>query len=237
MQSDKALEPVLPSDIDDESVVHLALVLAHRLRGLVASIEGFTDLLVDTLNTTEQRDLAFKIMEGASRIESVLADLQLYGESLEPVMLPVRVDELLRDLLVPLADEDRSRIELDAEPGSGARMLLADPFLLRQALLVLIQNALDATRHEGGIRVISSASDDGVDFHISNDGFIDLDDAEESVFIPFYTTKAHNLGVGLSIARRIVRMHEGTLALTRNDADDGTCFTLTLPAPISDDAR
>lgn len=222
----------LPDDLDrDESIAHLSVVLAHRLRGLVAGIEGFTDLLSDTLVEQEQRELAMKIMEGTARIESVLADLQLYGESLTPVMLPVRVDEVVRDVLVPLDDDDRERVVLEVTDEAASRMMLADPFLLRQVILILLQNALEADRARTAVRLTVNVREVGVEFEIWNDGYIDVEDAADVIFAPFYTTKAHNLGVGLSIARRIARLHDAHVELTQNDRTGGTCFAFAIPEP------
>lgn len=226
---DSAPDSAAVSDgISEEVLIDLAQVLAHRLRGLVASIEGFTDLLTDTLFTREQRELALRILEGATRIERILADLQRYGQPIDPVMLPLFVEDVTADLLAPLSDEDRERVTLQVD---GSVPLLADPYLLRQALLVLVQNALDATRHRGAVRITAGADLAGqeVVFAVWNDGHIDLPDAEERVFAPFFTTKAHNLGVGLPMAQRIARLHGGRVRLAHNDPVAGTCFTLTLP--------
>ena len=49
---------------------------------------------------------------------------------------------------------------------------------------------------------------------------------QEEIFVPFFTTKQEGTGIGLSLSRQIMRLHNGTLALTRSD-DKGTVFTLT----------
>jgi signal transduction histidine kinase len=235
MRPDHTRFTALPDDLDrDASIAHLALVLAHRLRGLVAGIEGFTDLLSDTLMDEEQRELAMKIMEGTARIESVLADLQLYGEFIDPVMLPVRVDEVVRDLLVPLSDEDRGRVRIEMVDDAARSMMSADPFLLRQLLLILLQNALEAGRAPAAVRLAIAARSAAVRFEVWNEGLIETDDAATAVFAPFYTTKAHNLGVGLSIAQRIARLHEARVELVCNDREEGTCFAFSLSDPGDD---
>ena len=217
---------------DPNAMAQLAQVLAHRLRGLVAGIEGFTDLLTDSLETPDQRDLALKILEGTARIESVLADLQLYGETLQPIMLPVRVDELLSELLAPLSDAEQARVAVRIAPDAADHMLEADPFLIRQALLILIRNALEATARAGLVEVNArSTPDGGAELSLRNDGLIAVDEPERVVFEPFFTTKAQNLGVGLTIARRIVRLHGGSLDLTDNSVENGVRFTLVLPPP------
>lgn len=221
--------------IDGGPLTHLAQVLAHRLRSLVAGIEGYTDLLVDTLDSADQRELAMKILEGTTRIEGILADLQLYGASREPALLPLKWKDVMRDLLAPLAQNDAERISIIMDRETADLGLKADPFLLRQALLVLLQNALEATPDKSSVLVESIRLGEQVCIHVRNGGTIDIEAAEEAVFVPFYTTKAHNLGVGLTMARRIAELHDGTLELTSNSLRDGTCFTLSLPQPDETD--
>ncbi|WP_228350563.1 sensor histidine kinase [Rhodocaloribacter litoris] len=217
--------------VDEEaSLGHLALVLAHRLRGLVAGIEGYTDLLIDSLPTREQRDLAFRILESTVRIERILADLQRYSEPVEPVFSRVGLRDVLENLLAAVDEADLERIRFEVPP-HGHLFFMADPVLLRQALLVLLQNALDATRSGGDVRfrVIPDPPNEVIRFEVHNDGRIDEEEAESKVFMPFFTTKAHNLGVGLCIGRRIAEAHGGRLELAANGAESGICFVLTLP--------
>lgn len=230
-KADAPVPASIQNDYDPEALAQLAQVLAHRLRGLVAGIEGYTDLLADSLMSRDQRELALKIMEGAARIESVLADLQLYGETVKPVMLPVQVEELVSALLAPISDEDRERIEIQVDASEGRRMLKADPYLVRQALLVLVQNALEATNRAGTARIEVTSADipNHIQISVWNDGVIGVENAEHAVFVPFYTTKTHNLGVGLSIARRIAQLHNGSVDLTVNSVEDGVRFSLLLP--------
>jgi len=213
----------------EQALQDLAQILAHRIRGLVASIEGYTDLLTDTLVTREQRELALRIFEGASRIEKVLSDLQRYAKPLEPVMLPLRISDVMDDLLIHIEEVDRNRVII-VVPEENQRFMTADPILLRQALLVLLQNALDATRHGGTVTINVSFQDEDnqILFAVKNDGFIALADPEQ-VFLPFNSTKAQNLGVGLPIAARITQMHGGSLQLTTNSEKEGICFSISMP--------
>jgi len=214
----------------DESLTHLAQVLAHRIRGLVTGIEGYTDLLIDSLAMREQRDLALRILESAMRIERVLADLQRYGREIAPVVRSLPVSAVLDALVAALEDDDLERIGFDVKEDADVQ-LRADPLLLRQALLILVQNAIDATRQGGAILFSTEGDHANQSFHfvIQNDGVIPFEDAATKVFSPFFTTKAHNLGVGLTLARRIARAHGGTLRLSANDPETGVRFVLTLP--------
>lgn len=214
--------------IPEGVLTEFAQVLAHRLRSLLASIEGFTDLLADTLHGREQRELALRILEGTSRIETVLSDLQQYGEPVVPVVLPAEVRTLVEGLWRGLEERSRERvtIEMDEE---AETVIEVDAQLLQQAVWVLLQNALEATRREGGVRLSVRPLEGHIEFAVWNDGHIEVEDAEDRIFAPFFTTKAQNLGVGLPIARRIVEAHGGTLRLAGNDAVGGTLFLLRIP--------
>ena len=62
---------------DDERLGDFAQVLTHRIRNLLAGIEGFTDLLTDTLGSREQRELALRILESTARIAQRCAAFDL----------------------------------------------------------------------------------------------------------------------------------------------------------------
>ena len=62
-------------------------------------------------------------------------------------------------------------------------------------------------------------------FEVANDGAPITPEAQEQIFIPFFTTKRDGSGIGLSLSRQIMRMHGGTLRLTRSDSE-ATVFTL-----------
>ncbi len=205
----------------------MALIVAHRIRGLVTTIEGFTDLLADTLASREQRELALRIFESAARIESVLADLQMFARPVQAAAVGTTVEALLVDLHAAVDEDLAGRLEVQS--GGGDVRLLADRMLIRQALLVLVQNAADASSGDEAITVEWSAAEGMVHVHVRNPTALHPD-VRERAFEPFFTTKAHNLGVGLPIASRIAQSHAGSVELAYSDPEGGTCFTLTLPA-------
>lgn len=224
-----------PSD-DETGLEGLADRLSHHLLGLVSSIEGYTDLLADTLGTPEQRELTLRILEGAARIERLVANLRRYSQPVEPVMRLLEVRQLVKELAAVLPDEAWTHIDVDYEvpPAHG---LWADPVLLRQALLVLVQNGLEAVS-DSPVRLTVSYldADDATCFSVRNEGAIALDEDESRIFEPFYTTKPSHLGMGLPLARRIAESHEGTLRLESSASDESTCFTLRIPRREVDQA-
>src|SRR5690554_701155 len=131
-------------ETSDALLANLAQVLAHRLRGLITSIEGFTDLLADTLATPEQRELALRVFESTASIERILSELQWYSRPLHPMPGRRPLRTLLQELLVMLEENEAARVALDLRL-SGRYQVRADVMLLRQALFMLLKNALEAT--------------------------------------------------------------------------------------------
>jgi signal transduction histidine kinase len=207
-------------------------VLADHLGTLTSSISGYADLLVDGQSSREQREIAMNVLKASTQIDDLLADLQHYSRSLEPASRSVSGSHLARGAVYLLDPEDRARVRSRVEP-PAAREFEVDPRLLRQALLNLLQNALDATDESEDVLLRTTMSEEASEesslaFEVWNSGEICLDDPAK-LFRPFYTTRPNRLGLGLSIASHIARQHGGAVQLSANDADEGgTCFTLQL---------
>jgi signal transduction histidine kinase len=202
-------------------VARLAQVLKHRLSSLTSSIEGYTDLLADTLGSPDQRDLAFRIFESVRGIDQVLVDLDVVSSCPPPVCAPVD-PERLTDQLVAALGSDSSRLVFDLEASAPLEL---DADLMLRALLALTRNGLEASKQtvllhlhrEGGV----------VRFDVWNAG--SLSDAPDELFRLFYTTKSRHLGLGLPYARRIAQAHGGSLGVHVQGGVRGTCFRMTLP--------
>ncbi len=243
----------LPPDAppEDQPLADLAQVLAHRMRGPLTSIQCYTEMLADTAGAAAERDLVLRIFESVAALERTLADLHRYSFSIAPVPRALEARRLMEDVLTGLGDA-REHVALDVPDDV---VVQADPLLLQQALLILLENALDAARAAsepaGGrgegpavrcsvrcsVRrehAAGSAEPPGVRFEVWNAGALDLDEAR--AFSPFCTTKSSNLGIGLAMARRIASAHGGSLQLTTRGAagaDTGVTFTLLLPPPAN----
>lgn len=217
-----------------EAFADLAQIIAHRIRSLTSSIESYADLLTDAVERKEDRELVFRILEGTARIEYVLSDLLLYGKPVQPAQLPMQVDDVVRGLFSLLTEEERRLIDVEREVGEEDQVL-ADPKLVQQAMLAVVQNAIEALEEkvDGAVRIrmTRESGEEGAELVIAvaNPGAPAAEDPEEMLFRPFYTTKAQNLGLGLPMARRIAQAHDGRLDLVRHDPSTGTCFEMAFP--------
>jgi signal transduction histidine kinase len=91
-------------------------------------------------------------------------------------------------------------------------MVKTDPNLLRQILINIVKNAVEAGAKTVGLE--SEAMRDGkVLLYISNDGEMIPTEARSSIFVPFFTTKRKGNGIGLSLSRRLLAIQGGMMSL------------------------
>ena len=95
---------------------------------------------------------------------------------------------------------------------------------ITQIFINLIRNAIQAEAKNIVISAEITPSEQTV-IDITNDGHPISKESQEEIFVPFFTTKQEGTGIGLSLSRQIMRMHNGSLVLTRSDSR-GTVFTL-----------
>ena len=103
-------------------------------------------------------------------------------------------------------------------------LLYADEGQITQILINLIKNATEADA--GRIKITAEINlSEHVIINVFNDGRAISKESHEEIFVPFFTTKQEGTGIGLSLSRQIMRLHNGTLTLTQSD-ENGTIFTL-----------
>jgi signal transduction histidine kinase len=103
-------------------------------------------------------------------------------------------------------------------------LLYADEGQITQILINLVKNALQAEAKNIEISAEINQSEHII-INVANNGHPISKESQEEIFVPFFTTKEEGTGIGLSLSRQIMRLHNGSLKLTRSD-ERGTVFTL-----------
>uniref|UniRef100_UPI004047D69D sensor histidine kinase n=1 Tax=Roseivirga sp. TaxID=1964215 RepID=UPI004047D69D len=103
----------------------------------------------------------------------------------------------------------------------------ADPDLIDQVLINLLKNAMDAVKDQPTkqIQIITKSDQEGVSIEVIDNGNGIPDEILENIFVPFYTTKQGGSGIGLSISRQIMKLHNGSLNVT-SSTHQGSQFTI-----------
>jgi PAS domain S-box-containing protein len=143
------------------------------------------------------------------------------------------LNALVRDSAkVVEGDARQLGIEIQLDLASELPAVLCDGVQIEQVILNLLRNALEAVQGHsdgGGCVAITTAVSgrDAVAVSVRDNG-VGLPEPSVDVFAPFFSTKAHGLGMGLSISRSIIEAHHGQVCATRND-DGGSTFSFSLP--------
>jgi len=210
----------------------LAAGLAHEVRNPLNSASLQLTLLERRLDRGDEPTtvlpIAHVIKSEIDRLDRLVREFLAFAQPrpLEP--RPVDVADLLMGvtgLITPEADLVHVTIGVDVAPGTAA--ILGEAERLRQVLLNLTRNAIEAMSDKGGqLRLIARNAAAEVEIAVEDDGPGFGEDLP--VFDAFFTTKSQGTGLGLAIVHRIVTDHGGTIRVESRPGR--TCFTLALPA-------
>ena len=208
--------------------------IAHQVRNPLMVIGGNVLRLRKQLPADDPRQEVYETMLlEANRLERMVRNVNTYNEVFqrEPRPNSCDLDSAIKAVLAELRPQDGVRVEIRLDPHHPN--VLADPEDLRVILYHLLQNSLENTADASTpeVRISSTQSEtngDFLDLHIFNNGPAPDPDSLESLFTPFYSTKALGTGFGLPIARLAVRKNHGHLTL-RSQPEEGTTCLVTLP--------
>jgi len=165
----------------------------------------------------------------AAEVDSLKRLLQEFSDFARfpaPTLAPVQAAALLDDLRALYAREiEEGRLAI--EPIPSPIRLRADAGQLRQALVNLVKNGLEAVDGTGRVTVEAHPAGPRVQFTVTDTGPSLTAGQRAGLFTPGFTTKTHGSGLGLTIVDRIVAEHGGTIAVDSHDR--GTTFTIRLP--------
>jgi signal transduction histidine kinase len=201
--------------------------LAHHLRNDVAGARLAVQLHQRHCREIDQESLAVALRQLTLTEEHLKRFLEA-GRPQPPCRsdcdLRAIVDELVQ-LVSPACQHRKVELAVDC-PADWNTRLSADAEQLRQMLLNLVLNAIEAAGPRGRVRVELRAAGNQATVRIYDSGPGPPPHVADRLFEPFATGKPEGIGLGLTVARQIAEAHGGVLTF---QSDGGTCFCLTLP--------
>jgi signal transduction histidine kinase len=214
----------------------LALNLAHEIRNpLNAAVlqlhllgRHVGKLAVDDEVRAALHRKAQIVGDEIGRLNRLLTDFLELARPRAAVREPVHFARLVADVLDLEQGSAADRGVAVERDLPGDCLLMADPEKLKQVVINLVMNALEATKGGGTLRVRVSCDPEKVTLVVEDTGSGIEPGALPQVFDPFFTTKEAGTGLGLSIVRKIVDQHRGEVRI-QSDRGVGTNVTVTLP--------
>ena len=235
-------------DISEKTRMHAQLVESERLATIGTMAAKFGHELGNPLNgmsltiqLLEQRiarqaaSTDNQVTSMVSRLKNEIARLNLLLQDFRALSRREKYDfrrTSVQSLVTEALELESPRLnELGIQVGydcpAGLPAIAVDADKMRQVILNLANNAVDAMPGGGQLTVKALSSGDGVVLEITDTGIGISPDVD--IFEPFFTTKPHGTGIGLTIVRQIVQAHGGTISY-RSEPGKGTSFFIRLPS-------
>ncbi len=210
-------------------IAEFAASTAHEIRNPLTTVRGFLQLQKRRIQDDTAKNHFQIMIDEIDRVDSLITEyLTMAKTSLTATRLTIYLDELL-DAMIPLITAEANLRGITVNIGLiTVGTVLARPHEIKQVLLNLTKNAIDAM-DKGGVLTISSRLEAGFYvISVSDTGFgIPIQNLAH-IFDPHFTTKQTGSGMGLYVSHNIVTAHQGTLKIESSN-EKGTTFLLSLP--------
>jgi signal transduction histidine kinase len=210
----------------------MAASFVHGIRNPLGIILGSAETLRKEVPQPVQSEMIQFIGEESERINRMLTSFLEFAKPKPPVFQEVDLKDVLDRTLDWISIPARKQqVEVRREYPPEKVLIPVDPEQIREAVVNLEMNALEAMPEGGTLRIILNQKDNrDVTIRLSDTGGGIPPGAESKIFDPFFTTKERGTGLGLPIVYSVVKNHGGTVSAASNNGG-GTTFTLTLPFP------
>ncbi|MFC3038848.1 ATP-binding protein [Virgibacillus xinjiangensis] len=206
----------------------LAAGIAHEIRNPLTSLKGFLQLLQAGV---KGRDEYYKIMlEEIEKMEKITTELLFVSKPLTDHLKMEPVTEMIRDVVTLMSTQAKIKgidISHIAEE-EDASFIYCDRSQVKQVLLNLIKNSIEAMEEPGRIVVKTIKNTEEICIQVTDEGAGVPDELIHKLGEPFFTTKKGGTGLGLMITKKILERHNGKLSVKRNE-EKGSTFMISFP--------
>ena len=218
------------------AVGELSAGIAHEIRNPLSAINTATGLMkMNPKIPEEDSELLRIILEESKRLETVVSEFIQFARPQRPNFQKYSLKGIISDI-IQMYNTAEPSLTIQQKTRTDPGVFYFDPYLIRQVLVNLIKNAIEAIRKAGRRRgnivvQLNKLLANGMAYaqiRISDNGVGIPPEKMKIVFQPFFSTKESGLGMGLSISQKIIQQHDGFLTVESN-AGKGSTFKILLP--------
>ncbi len=215
----------------------MAATLAHEIKNPLGAMGTWARLLDRTFPVDDSRKSTLgKIIDALSRLNKIVSSMLIFGRQGNAVSFrTINIKELLHEFIDSMEVEvvfvSGKSIEVVKEWNDDPLFVSIEPEKIRQVLLNLVINAVQAMGEEGVLTVTCidpEQNGDYVQINVADTGSGIPETELETIFTPFHTTKENGTGLGLAIVKKMMEFHKGVISV-KSTQNSGTTFELFLP--------
>lgn len=206
-------------------------MISHEIRNPLTLISSSLQIIEAQHPEVKEFSNWDQTMDNVDFMCSLLNDLSTFNNGHVLHYSVFDLEQMLQNIAISFAislDADHSNIQFTSHIPSGIGSFTGDKIKLEEVLLNLLRNARDAVSDDGTIFLSAERNDHSIMIKCSDNGCGITEDQIPNIFIPFITYKENGTGLGLSLSRRIIEKHSGTLTVD-SSPESGTTFVITLP--------
>ncbi len=203
----------------------MAASMAHEIRNPLAGVLGALQVIdSDLADVDPNKPILQEMMVQMERMNLAVNDLLSYARPSPPRFDLTDLNGIIdRTVSIMTSQALKKNVTVDLSLDRELPRLTADRKLLQQLLWNVILNAVQAADDGGRVSVATEGGNGSVTVTVRDTGKGIAPAERENIFRPFYTTKHQGTGLGLTISRRIVEQHHGTISLESGDQAGTTC--------------
>ena len=224
------------------SMTTMAAGIAHEIKNPLAAMQIHLQLLKKafakkgSLTLDDAQRYISVLDEEIEHLNKIAVDFLFAVRPMDVKLKKQRLEPILRsleDFVRPELEDHGITLVVDIDPFLPRLML--DENFLRQALLNIVKNAMNAMTSGGRLTIRASGQGDFVRISITDTGCGIDQEHLGKIFEPYFTTKATGTGLGLTVVYKIIKQHDGDISV-ESTVGQGTVFTISLPVPSDERA-
>lgn len=217
------------------SLGQLSAGVAHEINNPLGTILLFSNVLLKQLEPGDRKQENIRMIASeATRCKNIVRGLLDFARQSRVSKSPTNVTEIIKDVVkVQKAVAEAANVTLTHEIQDDLPLMMIDPAQVKQLMVNLVQNGIDATPEKGAVKVSARLLEKGdfVEIKVSDNGCGIPRENLSKIFTPFFTTKkmGKGTGLGLAIAYGVVKMHSGDISI---ESEEGKGTTISIKLPV-----